>query len=46
LAPGIYDVMISSAVTNPTCRKIEVSPDGMMVDNVKLTVTDLELNVD
>jgi len=46
LAPGVYDVMISSVFANPTCRKIEVSPDGMMVYNAKLTVSLIGMNVD
>jgi len=36
LTPGIYDVCIMAREFSPICRKIEVTPDGMMVFNAVL----------
>jgi hypothetical protein len=38
--------MISSGFTEPACRKIEVTLDGMMGYNVKLMPTGLGANED
>ncbi|HEY7099766.1 MAG TPA: hypothetical protein VH437_23785 [Terriglobales bacterium] len=36
LTPGIYDVCVMARASSPTCRKIEVTPDGMMIFNAVL----------
>lgn len=46
LLPGIYDVMISAEGYAPTCRKIEVTPDGMMMFNAALEASDVGANKD
>ena len=43
---GIYDVFISAKGFSPTSRKIEVTPDGMMVYDAVLQVNPLGMNVD
>lgn len=45
LAPGIYDVFISTPWTVPASRKIEVTRDGMMVFNAELSVSGIGMEI-
>ena len=46
LPPAIYDVCVMARFYSPTCRKIEVTTDGMMVFNVMLEANDLGMELD
>jgi hypothetical protein len=46
LAPGIYDVLISTPWNVPAARKIEVTPDGMMVFNGEMSVSGIGMEID
>lgn len=41
LPPAIYDVCVMALAFSPTCLKIEVTPDGMMVFNAALKANTL-----
>jgi hypothetical protein len=41
--PGIYDVLVGANGFSPTCRKIKVDPDGMMVFNAVLDANNIEM---
>jgi hypothetical protein len=45
LPPAIYDVCVMARSFSPTCRKIEVTLDGMMVFNPTLEVNPLGMQV-
>jgi hypothetical protein len=46
LPPAIYDVCVMARSFSPTCRKIEVAPDGMMVFNPVLEGNTLGMEID
>lgn len=46
LTLGIYDVFMSAKEFSPTSRKIEVTPEGMMIYDAVLEVNILGMNVD
>jgi hypothetical protein len=41
LSPNLYDIFISADGFAPTCRKIEITPDGMMIFNPVLTASEV-----
>jgi hypothetical protein len=46
LLPAIYDVCVMASSFSPTCRKIEVAPDGMMVFNAELEANSVGMQPD
>ena len=46
LPPAIYDVCVMARFFSPTCRKIEVTPDGIMVFNAVLEANSLGMQSD
>ena len=46
LPEGIYDVLVSAEGFSPTSRKIEVTPDGMMIFNAILEGNTLGMQID
>ena len=46
LPPGIYDVFVSADRFPPTSRKVEITPDGMMVFDAVLEFNGLGMQVD
>lgn len=46
LPPGVYDVMLPSNTSVPTCRKLEVTPAGMMVFNTALPMNQIGMTKD
>ena len=42
---GIYDAFISADYYTPTCRKVQIEPDGMMIFDATLQFNELGMEI-